>query len=309
MTTLLVGRGLLGGHVEEALLASGDDVRTVDVPWQDHHGATKALLDAADAAARHDDAWRLAWCAGAGVVATPAEDLATEVGIFDAFLADLPCSPGSMFLASSAGALYAGSADRAPFHEGSAVAALAPYGVAKLEMEELARRMARRGARVLVGRISNLYGPGQDLSKPQGLISQLCLAHETRGTLNLYVSLDTLRDYLFVDDAAAMVAAGLDLVGAEPAGTEVTKVMASGRSVSVAAVVAEATRVLRRHPRLSTQQSAGSQVRDLRVRSVVWPRLDTLARTPLGAGLRATADDVAARTRSAGAPQTPERQV
>jgi hypothetical protein len=32
---------------------------------------------------------------------------------------------------------------------------------------------------------------------------------------------------------------------------------------------------------------------------VVWPQLDALARTPLAAGLRATADDVAARTRLA----------
>ena len=103
-----------------------------------------------------------------------------------------------------------------------------------------------------------------------------------------------------MDDAAAMIVAGLDLVGAEPAGTTVTKILASGRSLSVATVVGEATRVLRRHPRLSTRRSPGSQVRDLRLRSVVWPQLDAIARTPLGAGLRATADDVAARTRSTG---------
>ena len=184
------------------------------------------------------------------------------------------------------------------------MAALSPYGVAKLEMEELARQLTRRGTRLLVGRISNLYGPGQDLSKPQGLISQLCLAHETRRTLSLYVSFDTLRDYLFVEDAAAMIVAGLDLIRAEPAGTTVTKVLASGRSLSVATVVAEATRVLRRHPRLSTRRAPGSQVRDLRLRSVVWPDLDAIARTPLAAGLRATADDVAARTRSNGSPPT-----
>ena len=298
MTTLLVGRGLLGGHVEAQLLAAGDDVHTVVVPWRDHDAALRALLHAAETAARLDDGWQLAWCAGAGVVATSAQDLAAEVRIFHAFVTRLPTPPRSMFLASSAGGLYAGSSDRAPFDEDSAVGALSPYGVAKLEMEELARQLTRRGTRLLVGRMSNLYGPGQDLSKPQGLISQLCLAHETRRTLSLYVSLDTLRDYLFVQDAAAMIVAGLDLVCAEPDGTTVTKVLASGRSLSVATVVAEATRVLRRHPRLSTRRSPGSQVRDLRLRSVVWPDLDAIARTPLGAGLRATADDVAARTRS-----------
>lgn len=296
MTTLVVGLGLLGSHVEERLRAQREDVRTVAVPWLDHDAALRALLRAAEDAAGATPAWRLAWCAGAGVVATPEADLQAEVRLFESFVGDVGTPPAAMFLASSAGGLYAGSPDRAPFDERSAVAALAPYGVAKLEMEELAGHLAHRGTRLLVGRISNLYGPGQDLSKPQGLISQLCLAHETRGTLNLHVSLDTLRDYLFVDDAAAMVVAGLDLAGELPAGSTVTKILASGRAASVAAVVGEATRVLRRHPRLSTRASSSHQVRDLRVRSVVWPHLDTMARTPLPVGLRATADDVAART-------------
>ncbi|MBB3044919.1 NAD-dependent epimerase/dehydratase family protein [Nocardioides soli] len=298
MTTLLVGRGLLGGHVEERLRATGDDVHTVAVPWADHAAALGALRHAAEIVGARSG-WRLAWCAGAGVVATPAAELAAEVRLFGAFVGTLTHPPASMFLASSAGGLYAGSPDPPPFDEGSTVAALAPYGVAKLDMEELAGLLTARGTRLLVGRISNLYGPGQDLSKPQGLIAQLCLAHETRRTLNVHVSLDTLRDYLFVDDAAAMIVAGLDLLDAEPPGTTVTKVLASGRAASIAAVVAEATRVLRRHPRLSTRQAAGGQVRDLRLRSVVWPEVDAMARTPFAAGLRATADDVAARTRSA----------
>lgn len=307
MTTLVVGRGLLGGHVEERLLASGDDVRTVVVPWADDGAALRALRHAA-AVASERPGWRLAWCAGAGVVATPPEELAAEVRLFGAFVGTLPRPPASVFLASSAGGVYAGSPDPAPFDEGSTVAALAPYGVAKLEMEELAGRLTRRGTRLLVGRISNLYGPGQDLGKSQGLISQLCVAHETRRTLNVHVSLDTLRDYLYVDDAAAMVVAGLGLLDAEPAGTTVTKVLASGRAISISAVVAEASRVLRRHPRLSTRQASGHQVRDLRLRSVVWPQVDAIARTPFAAGLRATADDVAARTRSPSGPPTRVRR-
>jgi UDP-glucose 4-epimerase len=296
VTTLVVGRGLLGGHVEELLRTSDDEVHTVQVPWPDHDAALQALLTAASTASRHGDDWQLVWCAGAGVVATRPEDLAAEVRIFDAFVGRLPVPPRSMFLASSAGGLYAGSPARPPFDETSPVVALSPYGDAKLEMEGVARRLSGRGTRLLVGRLSNRYGPGQDLSKPQGLISQLCLAHETRRPLSVYVSLDTLRDYLFVDDAAAMAVAGLDLMSAEPRGTTVTKVLASGRSLSIAMVVAEAARVLRRHPRLSTRRSPGAQVRDLRLRSVVWPELDAMARTPFGAGLRATADDVAART-------------
>jgi uncharacterized SAM-binding protein YcdF (DUF218 family) len=74
---------------------------------------------------------------------------------------------------------------------------LAPYGEVKLGMEEALRAAAAEiGAAALVGRISNLYGPGQDLSKPQGLISRVCIAHLTRAPLPVMVSLDTMRDYL-----------------------------------------------------------------------------------------------------------------
>ena len=298
MTTLVVGRGLLGRQVEAQLRRSAADVRTVQAPWGRPEAALDALLDAAGRAARDSASWRLVWCAGAGVVATPPADLMSEVSLFQALVRCLPYPPATMFLASSAGGVYAGSPDRPPFTERSAAAALAPYGVAKLEMEKAARGLASRGTRLLIGRIANLYGPGQDLTKPQGLISQLCLADQTGRTLNLHVSLDTLRDYIFVADAAAMVVASLRLLEHEPAGATVTKILASGRPLSVAAVIGESARVFRRRPRLSTRPAPGGQVRDLGLRSLVWPEVDTLARTPLPAGLGATAADISARVRA-----------
>jgi UDP-glucose 4-epimerase len=298
VTTLLVGRGLLGRQVEAQLLRSGGDLRTVDVAWGSHDAALRALLDATREVARDSRSWRLVWCAGAGVIATPPADLMAEVRLFGALLDGLPAPPRSMFLASSAGGVYTGSPDRPPFTERSTVAALAPYGAAKLEMEQLARGLTRSGARLLVGRIANLYGPGQDLTKPQGLISQLCLAQQTGRALNLHVSLDTLRDYLFVTDAAAMLVAALDLLDEEEPGATMTKILASGRAFSVAAVLGESGRVFRRRPRLSTRAAGGYQPRDLRLRSVVWPQVDTLARTPLPAGLDATAADISAQLRA-----------
>nr|WP_246416509.1 NAD-dependent epimerase/dehydratase family protein [Nocardioides luti] len=296
---MVVGRGLLGSQVEARLRGDGDCVRTVDVPWGDHDAALAALLAATRAAAASGGRWRLVWTAGAGVVATPAEDVAAEVALFRAFVAGVVDLPDDFFLASSAGGVYAGSPDPAPFSETSATHALAPYGHAKLAMEVAVRDLAARGTRVLVGRLANLYGPGQDLAKPQGLVSQVCLTQLTRTTLNLYVSLDTLRDYLYVADAAAMVVAGLDLLAAEPPGTVVTKVLASGRSLSVAAVVGESSRGFRRRPRLSTRSATGPQVLDLRLRSEVWTELDVLATTPFAVGLHSTTEDIAAQLRSA----------
>jgi UDP-glucose 4-epimerase len=299
VTTLVVGRGLLGRQVAEQVRRNGGCVRTVDVPWHDHDAALAALVEATHRAAQVSGVWRLAWTAGAGVVATSAEDLAAELSLFQAFVDSAASWPAAMFLASSAGGVYAGSADPAPFGERSATHALAPYGRAKLAMEEAMGAVAAGGTRVLIGRLANLYGPGQDLSKPQGLVSQVCLTQLTRTTLHVYVSLDTLRDYLFVADAAAMVVTGLDLLARECPGTVVTKVLASGQSLSVAAVIGESGRIFRRRPHLSTRSVSGPQVRDLRLRSEVWPELDALATTPFPVGLRRTADDIAARLRTA----------
>ncbi|HET7735303.1 MAG TPA: NAD-dependent epimerase/dehydratase family protein [Nocardioidaceae bacterium] len=296
--TWVVGAGgLLGRHVARALQASGHVVVTQEIPWHDAEGVRAALR--AGAAALADLAaggsWSVAWCAGAGVVATPQEDLDEEVEAFRTLLDELAALPGqgALFLASSAGGVYAGSPDVPPYTEESQTRALAPYGVAKLAMEEHATSYARdHGLALLIGRISNLYGPGQNLGKPQGLVSLLCQAELSRQPVGVYVSLDTLRDYLFVEDAAAMVVACLDRLSP---GERVTKILASGRATSIAALVGEATKVFRRRPPLVFRGSASSsvQVRDLRLTSVVWTDLDVLARTPLPVGLAATGQSVA----------------
>ena len=118
-------------------------------------------------------------------------------------------SRGALFLASSAGGVYAG-VGTPPFREDSPVAPLAPYGWNKLEQESLARQWSTEtGTPLLVGRLSNLYGPGQNLSKAQGLITQMCLRVVARQPLVLYVPLDTIRDYLFAEDAGRLIAHGL----------------------------------------------------------------------------------------------------
>jgi UDP-glucose 4-epimerase len=297
MTTLVVGRGLLGAALVAELERRGEQVRTVQVPWGDDDLVVETLVGAADAAAADSPSWRLAWTAGAGVIATPPDELAAEVGVFRRFLEGLPQPPVAMFLASSAGGVYAGS-DDPPFTEHSRPHPLNAYGRAKVEMEHVAEALADRGTRVVIGRIANLYGPGQDLTKPQGLVAQLCLTQLSREPLGVYTSMDSLRDYVYVDDAAAVAAAAVDRAAQLPSGTVVVKIIASGRALSIAALIGESTRAFRRRPRI-TARDAGSAIRNLSVRSVVWPDLDSLVRTPFVVGLRATAEDVARRSRAA----------
>jgi UDP-glucose 4-epimerase len=67
-------------------------------------------------------------------------------------------------------------------------------------------------------------------------------------------------------------------------------VLASERSTTIAALLGDLHRITRRRPPvvLGTSPNARFQVRDLRLRSVAWPRTSCMARTPMVAGISAT---------------------
>jgi UDP-glucose 4-epimerase len=301
--------GLLGGAVVRRLVAEGRPVLVSKVPWTDEQAALTSLRAGLRAVVEQAAGrpWDLVWCAGSGVTSTTALHLDAEVAMLRQFVelavggqgGDL--SAVAVFVASSAGGIYAGAQDP-PFDEHTAPAPLSSYGHAKLRAEaELSRLATVGGAKVLVGRMSNLYGPGQNLAKAQGLISQLCRSQLLSQPIGVYVSLDTMRDYLFVDDAADLVIEGLGALRERAAGGEVVmKILASQRSASVAAVLGEVRRIFKRRPLLQLAASTHSlqQARDLRFRSVVWPDLDARPLTPLPVGISATAGDIARRIRS-----------
>jgi UDP-glucose 4-epimerase len=297
----VVGRGGLLGRAVERELGVTDRIWTPPerVAWGDA-GAAETLRVAAErfVGAAGGGPWQIAWCAGAGVTTSARHELDAEIrllrGTLDA-MAAAGTGPGAVFLASSAGGVYAGARQRPPFTEETPPVALSPYGEAKLQAEEVAVAWGRRtGVPVVVGRIANLYGPGQNLLKPQGLSSQFCRAHLTGQPLSLYMPLDTVRDYLYVSDCAALVADTLHEARSLPAGTSVTKVLASHRAVTIGALLGEMRRLLRRPPRvvLAASPAARHQIVDLRLRSVTWPHLDRRSLTPLPVGISATMDDL-----------------
>jgi len=248
-----------------------------------------------------DRPWTVAWCAGSGVTGSAANALRLELDALretlDALAAAARGRDGAFFFASSAGGVYSG-VSAPPYDESSPVRPLAPYGQAKLDGEALVTAWSQRtGTPSLIGRIANLYGPGQNLGKGQGLISQICRTHLTGQPLSIYVSLDTLRDYLFAPDCARLIVAGLARLRQEESSTQpavVTKILASQRAVTIGAVLGEMRRIFKRSPRIVLGASAASamQAKDLRLGSRVWPELDRRAFTPLPAGISATAADL-----------------
>ncbi len=309
-TWVLGAGGLLGRHVVASLQRQMAPTLTARVPWRDPAGARGALLEGVRRLEEAADGgpWRLAWCAGTGVVASTEQDMARERGYFGVLLEALASRPalvgaGSVFLASSAGGAYAGSPDLPPFTERARVGALVPYGHVKLAMEHDVRAFAQAtGTAVLVGRIANLYGPGQDLTKAQGLVSQLSRANLTGQPLTIYVSLDTLRDYVYAADVGDLVVAGLGGIREQVSGQQspvLVKVVATGRSLTIGALIGESTRIHRTRPPLVVKvaRQPGGQIRDLRLRSVLWPDLDAYLVTPMIVGMARTAADVAHRLR------------
>lgn len=244
--TLVVGAGgLLGSAVVRAAREQGDEVVLLSVPWSDPTAARRALVDGVrdlwDRAG--DRPWRWYWCAGTGVVSTPSDVVGAEAELVEAVLRDLGVDAhpararGTLFFASSAGALYAGN-DAPPYDESSPLMPLSAYGRVKLRIEEaFSAWTARTHDRLLVGRISTLYGPAQDIAKPQGLISHLVDARLADRRSTLYVPLSTERDFLWADDAGAMVVGAVAALEASGQ-REAVKIVASCEGVTLAEVVA-----------------------------------------------------------------------
>lgn len=301
MQTLVIGsRGLLGRALSRELTSRGLDLARPQIRWT-RPEAKSDLEHTFHTLTASGEPWSVFWSAGVGVTQTPQHAFDEEVDVFSAFAEFMASSntagTGTVFFASSAGATYAGAV-RPPFTESTAPAPLTPYGRAKLALERAAVKLTDAGIRVAIGRIANLYGPGQNLTKPQGLISQLCLSLVTNRPLGVYVPMDTLRDYIYVRDAAAVIADFTQAVGArEPGSAAVTKIVASGHAISVAKVLGELRLIARRRPPLILAASplSAAQARDLRFRSTVLAELDRRPLTPFPVGLARTLADVSSR--------------
>lgn len=299
----IVGRtGLLGRALGRAVRAPGTvEFQARLVPWPDPDAAIAVLRDelARFLSGLPDGApWTVYWAAGAGVIGSAPDVFASENRVVAAFaeaLAGSACGGGSFFLASSA-SVYAGG-HGAPFDEGCPALPTSPYARAKLANEEaVAVALAGRVPHV-VGRISTLYGPGQNLAKNQGLVSRLALQAALRRPITVFVPLDTLRDYVFADDAAALAVRAVAAAVAQGDRSTRTRNIADGRAMSIGALSALVREVShRRGGELHVPAPpTGAHVHDLRIDTRFRAEQRGVVRTPAAVGVRAVYDDVFAR--------------
>jgi UDP-glucose 4-epimerase len=238
--------------------------------------------------------WLILWCAGSGVIGSDEAALQQETRAFTLLLERIDrhlgaALRGRVFLASSAGGVY-GAAGARPLEEASPCEPISAYGRNKLRQENILTAWAadRPHVSCLIGRIANLYGPGQNLAKHQGFISQLSLSLIHNVPFHIYVPLDTVRDFLYVEDCADHILRSLDRLGAAPGC--VVKIFAGEHPTSLARVIGIFTRIARHRPRLiSARRPLGSQQPlALAFRSTVWRDVTNASTTDLTVGIHRT---------------------
>lgn len=288
-------RGLLG----RALIRKIPEYHDASpIPWGDPRAAEIALRRTARAYATRDlTTWCIIWAAGAGVVGVSEAAAKAELEQFRlairAIREHLPPGRGVFFLSSSAGGVYAGSSGP-PFDEETEPCPISQYGHLKLAMERVAIDVLGGFCSVVIGRFANLYGPGQNLQKSQGLISKLCLHTLTRRALNVYVPLETMRDYLYVEDAATLTLATIRRATTSPNERPTVRVLASQEPATVARLIDLITRQSHHRPLISiaVDANASFQVRDLRVRTRYSDEYSSFPRTSLPVGVAKVFRDV-----------------
>lgn len=310
MTDLANGRALTWTIGAGGLIGSAINRQSVNpfhasvIPWTDSEAALRALgLNLNDFKAQSKSGgWAIIWAAGAATVASSEAETAQETLVLKGFLellrADPPHGAGVFFLVSSAGGVFAG-APEPPFGETSEPSPISPYGYAKLANEQLARDLLAGTCPVIIGRFSNIYGPGQKLDKLQGLISRLALSAVTKEPINIFVPLSTVRDYIYVDDAAAAAHVWIDEAhvnntpGSNTPTASTVKIIAAGQGTSIGQLVRITQDVSHRKVPIAMggHPSSAAQAADLRFTASIPPGAP-LPATSMPVGVKQVVDAI-----------------
>ena len=293
--------GLFGSALVRNATEFGWTAFTADsIPWHDPDQTIEAVIAGRDRfseSLRHDKPWAIAWAAGRVTTSSSQADADLEFSVFIRALAVIQelfeSHPrGRLLLASSAGGVYAGS-DNPPFASATTPIPIGTYGQLKLDQESATRDWLPPSSALVIAHLANLYGLGQDLSKLQGLISRLALASITKEPITMFVPLDTLRDFIHVNDAAR---SSLHWLTSSTQGTHV-RVIASGRAVTLGYVIKQMKYITKAALPIAYgfHSASAAQARDLRLQPDTDADLLQHPTTPLQVGLRGVYQDLLVR--------------
>jgi len=123
------------------------------------------------------------------------------------------------------------------------------------------------------------------IAQQQGLLAHIAHCVLRNQPVRIYVSFDTIRDYIASDDAAAAMIAALRAASEHP--HVFTRIIASEQPTTIAEIIATFKRIARRAPRIITSASrlSGIYPRCVRFRSAAVEGNATLPRTSLLIGI------------------------
>jgi len=289
--------GLLGAAICRELSANGLAVFTPEnrFDWSDLQLLSLQLSSAVKAFAnfgKGNDSWQIYWAAGVGNMGSTAEDLATETYALSIVLSlieqetSLINTNGSIVLASSAGALYAGIS-KTVINENTAISPTTAYAFEKFKQEGILNRFVEKniGVTGFVARISTLYGSGQAYGKRQGLIAEFARRILRNQPIQIYVPFDTIRDYINVSDAAKVICYNLFSIHAKSG--FFTKIIASEQPTTIAEIISTFKKVSPRVPRIVTSANKLSNVysRSIQFKSINHFNAGPINRTSLVIGI------------------------
>jgi UDP-glucose 4-epimerase len=234
--------------------------------------------------------WEIYWAAGVGNMSSAERDLERETRVLGTLLTNIQSNlrdaPGALAFASSAGAIYAGSHDYI-INENTNPAPTTAYAYEKIRQEDMVSSFARDNSsiQVLLARLSTIYGPGQSTGKQQGLIAHIARCMLGNHPIKIFVPFDTIRDYVFSDDAATMMVTALRAI--QERSRVVTKIIASEHPTTIAEIISLFKRIKRRAPRIITSANRLSRLypRCVRFRSIVICESAALPKTSLPVGI------------------------
>jgi UDP-glucose 4-epimerase len=250
--SLIIGAS---GLVGSAIAANaGPAAKRAIVDWSTPRSAVESLRPTLREFLLHGECGqgykRIYWAAGRAVIASSDSEIERELETFGAvsrLVFEHGTSSVTIVLISSAGALFRGFRGPA-ITESTNPDPPSTYGMMKLAQEHLISAGCKEhGHRALILRAPTVYGPHQDITKQQGLISALIRSIRTSSLIPIFVPRDSRRNYLWADDLAHIALALPDKIVISPSRTAV-RIVATDRSRTIDEVVETVARVARRRP-------------------------------------------------------------
>jgi UDP-glucose 4-epimerase len=216
---LVIGGGLLGGHVARELVREGHSVRIYSrsfskwVAAERDRGLEVELVQGEippgqglDDAVRDSEVVFL--LAGSSTPSLSDKDavgsimgsLAPSLSVLESLRRN---EVQRIVISSSGGTVY-GAVDQLPTPEEAPTRPISLHGVNSLAVEGYAAFYAREhGLRPVILRYSNVFGPGERAQLQQGVVAAWCQALSLDSPLTLVGDGSVERDFVFVEDAAA----------------------------------------------------------------------------------------------------------